>query len=168
MKKRLTALLLIVTIPFAFCSCKENDADVHSQTAAGYGDEENTVFIDPYEEKTAQKEISGADVSCEVWAENGETLGFIMRFSQKTLIDSELASPENVYFAQITESENKKGVIPIEDIQISTDIKTNEYVIKMLYTTDKKGTVGIDFCLSERENAENTMIFCAKSECTLP
>lgn len=168
MKKRLTALLLIVTIIFAFCSCKGNDADIHSQTAAGYGDEENTVFVDPYADMTAQKEISGDDVSCEVWTENGEMLGFIMRFSKKTLIDPELSSPENVYFAQITESENKKVVIPIEDIQISGDIKTDEYVIKMLYTTDKKGTMGVDFCLCEREISENDMIFCAKSECTLP
>ncbi len=168
MTKRLTALLLALLFAVSFASCKGNEEDIHSQTAAGYADEENAVIIDPYAAVTAETSISGEDVSCELWQEGEKLYGFIMRFSKKTQIDEALSSPENVYYALVTEKNGEKKVVPTEDMQINTDIKTGEYVIKMLYPTDKKGTLSVDFCLSERENAGSTMIFCAKSECTLP
>ena len=76
MKKRLTAFLLLAVLICLFTSCKGNVPDIHKQMAAGYGDEENTVIIDPFVEVTAKTTISGDDVSCEVFEENGEILGF--------------------------------------------------------------------------------------------
>ncbi len=168
MMKKITALFISLILIFSFAACKGDETDIHSQTAAGYADEENAVIVDPYVTVTADKEISGDDVACEFWQEGEKLHGFIMRFSKKTQIDSSLSDPANVYYALVTEKNGEKKVVPTEDIQISTDIKTNEYVIKMLYPTDKNGTFNVDFCLSERENAGDSMIFCAKSECTLP
>ncbi len=167
MKRRLTALLLVTAMLFCFASCSDGETDLHSQTAAGFADEENPVVIDPFEEKTANKEVSGDEVKCEKWTDNGRTLGFIMRFSKKTMIDHDLANPENVYYGIVTESKSKKIVIPTEDIQISDDITTGEYVIKMLYSSDKKGDAEISFCLSQREEYGDSMLFCAKSGCNL-
>ena len=168
MKKRLTAFLLLAVLICLFTSCKGNETDIHKQMAAGYGDEENTVIIDPFVEVTAKTTISGDDVSCELFEENGEILGFIMRFSKNALEDAVLSNPDNVYYARVSESDEAKKIIPLEEIQISEDKKTNQYAIKMLYPTNEKGEFLVDFCLAERENAKESLIFCAKSECIMP
>ena len=168
MKKRLTAFLLVAVLVCLFTSCKGSETDIDGKLVAGYGDEENTVIIDPFVEVTAKTTISGDDVSCQVFEENGEILGFIMRFSKTALEDAVLSNPDNVYFAKVSESDEVTKIIPLEEIQISEDKAMNQYVIKMLYPTNKKGELSVDFCLAERENVKESLIFCAKSECILP